>query len=110
MVLRLKPHLNTKMLLMLAARAFAFSADAADQGVTKDTIKIGMFGPLTGPVSLYGYPILNGAAAVYKKANDEGGIHGRKIDLVYEDDVCHPAKTRAAVKKLISSAQVFAIH
>src|SRR5689334_23313374 len=98
MVWQLKAHLNTKMLLILVAGTFACSAHAADPGVTKDSIKLGMFGPLTGPVSLYGYPIINGAAAVYKKANDEGGIHGRKIELVYEDDVCDPAKTRAAVK------------
>jgi len=105
-----KRSLLAQFFVTMAGIGLAFSAHAADPGITKDTIKIGTFGPLTGPVSLYGYPIINGAAAVYKKVNDEGGIHGRKIELVYEDGVCDPAKTRAAVKKLIASHEVFMIN
>lgn len=85
-------------------------AAQAESGVTENTIKIGTFGPLTGPVAIYGYPIINGAIAVYKKVNDEGGINGRKIEIVYEDDGCDAAKTRAAVKKLIFSDDVFMVH
>ena len=82
----------------------------AQNGVTDKTIRIGMFGPLTGPVSIYGYPINDGAVAVYKAVNDAGGINGRKIEIVQEDDGCDPAKARAAVKKLISVDDVFMIH
>jgi branched-chain amino acid transport system substrate-binding protein len=82
---------------------------AAQQGVTKDTIKIGMFGPLTGPTAVGSLPLL-GASAVYKSVNDAGGIHGRKIELVVEDDACDPNKTIAATKKLISQDRVFMIH
>ena len=84
-------------------------AFAADPGVTKDTIKIGMFGPLTGPTAVGSLPLL-GAVSVYKNANDQGGINGRKIELVIEDDACDPNKTIAAVKKLIAQDQVFMIH
>ncbi len=83
---------------------------AEEVGITDDTIKIGMFGPLTGTTSIYGYPINNGAIAVYNQANDDGGIHGRKIQVIHEDDGCDPAKARAAVKKLIYSDKVFMIH
>jgi branched-chain amino acid transport system substrate-binding protein len=83
---------------------------AAEVGVTDTTIKIGMFGPLTGATSIYGYPINNGAIALYKEINDQGGINGRKIEIVHEDGACDPAKTRAAVKKLIYSDKVFMIH
>jgi branched-chain amino acid transport system substrate-binding protein len=83
---------------------------AAEPGVTADTIKIGMFGPLTGSVSLWGYPINNGAIAVYNSVNAAGGINGRKIEVVDEDDACDPAKAVAAVKKLIVRDDVFAIH
>ncbi len=89
---------------------FGAGAAFAESGVTKDTIKIGMFGPLSGPVSEYGYPINNGAIAIYKKVNDEGGIYGRKIEIIDEDGACDPAKTRAAVKKLISLDDVFMVH
>ncbi|HKP65433.1 MAG TPA: ABC transporter substrate-binding protein, partial [Casimicrobiaceae bacterium] len=82
----------------------------AEDGVTDTTIKIGMFGPLTGATSVYGYPINNGAIALYKDINDKGGINGRKIEIVHEDDACDPAKARAAVKKLIYSDKVFMIN
>lgn len=94
------------------ALAFAASGSvqAAEVGVTDTTIKIGMYGPLTGSTSVFGYPINNGAIALYKEINDAGGIHGRKIEIVHEDDACDPAKARAAVKKLIYSDKVFMIH
>ena len=82
----------------------------AEDGVTGTTIKIGMFGPLTGATSVFGYPINNGAIALYKDINDKGGIHGRKIEIVHEDDACDPAKARAAIKKLIYSDKVFMIN
>ena len=82
----------------------------AEDGVTDTTIKIGMFGPLTGATSVYGYPINNGAIALYKDITDKGGINGRKIEIVHEDDACDPAKARAAVKKLIYSDKVFMIN
>ena len=69
-----------------------FAASAAESGLTDDTIKIGMFGPLTGPVSIYGYPINNGAIALYEELNANGGVHGRKIEIVHEDGGCDPAK------------------
>jgi len=94
----------------LVAFAAAGPAMAAEVGVTDTTIKIGMFGPLTGPVSIYGYPINNGAVALYRQVNEQGGINGRKIEIIHEDGACDPAKTRAAVKKLIHSDKVFMVH
>jgi branched-chain amino acid transport system substrate-binding protein len=96
--------------VLLACAGIHASSAQAEEGVTSDTIRIGMFGPLTGPVSIYGYPINDGAIAVYKAVNDAGGINGRKIEIVQEDDACDPAKARAAVKKMISRDHVFAIH
>jgi branched-chain amino acid transport system substrate-binding protein len=100
---------NVAAVALALAAAAAAPATAADPGVTKDTIKIGMFGPLTGPTAVGSLPLL-GADAVYKNVNDQGGINGRKIELVIEDDACDPNKTIAAVKKLISQDQVFMIH
>ena len=96
--------------LGMAAIIGSASVASAEPGITKDTIKIGTFGPLTGPVSLYGYPIIDGTVAIYKQVNDAGGINGRKIEVVFADDGCDAAKTRAAVKKLIYSDDVFMIN
>ena len=99
---------------LVAVATLAFSpglarAQAAAPGVSADTIRIGMFGPLTGPVAVGSLPLL-GAAAVYKSVNDRGGIHGRKIALAIEDDACDPNKSIAAVKKLVSQEDVFIMH
>lgn len=85
------------------------SAYAADPGVTKDSIKIGIFGPMTGPASDFGKAEL-GVRAVYKDLNAHGGINGRKIETVLEDTACNPAKGIAAVKKLVSQDQVFLLN
>jgi branched-chain amino acid transport system substrate-binding protein len=79
-------------------------------GVTKDTIKIGGFGPLTGPSYLYGKLALNGVEVLYDEINAAGGIHGRKLVLVREDDKCNAEGAIGAVKKLIHQEQVFMIH
>lgn len=103
-------HHIRKPAIAMAVLACGAGAALAEPGVTATTIKIGMFGPLTGATSVYGYPINNGAIAVYNEINAQGGIHGRKIEIVHEDDGCDPAKTRAAVKKLIHRDEVFMIH
>jgi branched-chain amino acid transport system substrate-binding protein len=82
----------------------------AEDGVTKDEIKIGSFGPLAGPVYMYGKLAMNGLEALFDKVNQEGGIYGRKLKLVREDDACKPEGGIAAVKKLIYDDKVFAIN
>ncbi len=81
-------------------------ATAQETGITKDTIKIGVMGPLTGPAAVFGKGVF-GAEAVFKEANDKGGIHGRRIEIVRDDDGCDPARGLAAFKK--QASQVFAI-
>ena len=96
--------------LVGAALALMVGSAGAEIGVTDDTIKIGMYGPRHGKVSLYGYPINNGPIAIYKEVNEMGGIHGRKIEIYHEDSDCNPQKAAAAVKKLIHQDKVFMIH
>lgn len=94
----------------MAAGILAWGCAAAQTttGITKDSIKIGLIGPMTGPAALFGKAVF-GAEAVYRRINDQGGINGRKIVLVREDTGCNPARGMAAVKKLIYQDQVFAI-
>jgi branched-chain amino acid transport system substrate-binding protein len=96
---------------LIAATGFSGHAIAQDKtGITDKTIKIGMYGPLTGSQSSWGYPVQNGAIMVYKEINEKGGIHGRKIEVVQEDGACDSAKTLAAVKKLVHREKVFMIN
>lgn len=97
-----------------AAPAAATSAPApatggaATPGVTDTEIVIGSWGPQDGPAGAYG--IIDRTIAVYfEKVNQDGGINGRQIRFVYENDSYEPAKTVAAVKKLVEEDQVFAL-
>lgn len=92
---------------LLLAVAPAAAADAP--GVTADKIRIGSFGALTGPGYLYGKLVMNGVEVVFDEVNAKGGVHGRKLELVREDDRCDPAGAIGAVKKLIYQDQVFAL-
>jgi branched-chain amino acid transport system substrate-binding protein len=96
--------------ITIAASGLAHRVAVAEVGVTDDTIKIGSFGALTGPYYLYGGVIMNGAQLVYNEINAAGGIHGRKIEYVREDDRCDAATGIAAAKKLIHQHKVFMLH
>lgn len=78
-------------------------------GVTDSEVRIGAFGPFGGAVYLYGKLVMNGVDAVFDKVNASGGVHGRKLVLVREDDNCKPEGSISAVKKLAYDAKVFAI-
>jgi branched-chain amino acid transport system substrate-binding protein len=95
---------------LFIAAALAAPALAQVPGVTKDSIKIGAFGPLTGPSYLYGKLVMNGIDVVLDEVNAAGGIHGRKLQLLREDDKCNAEGGIGAAKKLIHQDQVFMIH
>lgn len=86
------------------------AAEAAEPGLTDTSIKIGLFGPMSGPSQAYGQDVMNAAKMYYAKINAEGGINGRKIEIVEEDDRCSPNDLVAAVKKLVEQDQVFIIN
>jgi branched-chain amino acid transport system substrate-binding protein len=86
------------------------SANAADPGVTDSSVLIGQLGALTGPGYLYGKLVMDGADIVFKETNKAGGIHGRKIETIRQDDRCDPAAAIGAAKKLIFDDKAFMIH
>ncbi len=100
-----RPVAVLTLLFCLATNVAAW----ADPGVTADTITLGAFGPITGPAAYIGLAGRDGASLAIKEINASGGINGRKLALIFEDDGHSPAKALAAVKKLIDQDQVFAI-
>ena len=92
--------------LVIAAGSAAL---AEEPGITATSIKIGSFGALTGPGYLYGKLPMNGVEVVFDEINAAGGIHGRKLQLVREDDRCDAAAAIAAIQKLVHQDQVFAL-
>jgi branched-chain amino acid transport system substrate-binding protein len=82
----------------------------AETGITDKEIVIGAFGVLTGPVYNYGKTAFDGAEMIYNETNAAGGINGRQIRFVREDDQCKPDVAVPAVRKLIYDDQVFMIN
>ena len=78
------------------------------QGITDTTIKIGNMGPYTGDAS--SFSALNyGPLAYFRYINSQGGVHGRKFEMVTADDACKETTGIAAAKKLIYQDKVFMI-
>jgi branched-chain amino acid transport system substrate-binding protein len=90
------------------AAAAGASTGGSSPGVTDTEIVLGSWGPQTGPVATSG-TINRTMAAYFKKINDEGGVNGRKIKFIYEDDAYTPSRTVSVVKKLVEQDKVFAL-
>jgi branched-chain amino acid transport system substrate-binding protein len=98
-----------------AAIALALSATFAipalaqkkyDTGASDTEIKVGQTIPLSGPASAYG-GIGKVQAAYIRMVNEQGGINGRKINLIQYDDAYSPPKTVEQVRKLVEGDEVF---
>jgi branched-chain amino acid transport system substrate-binding protein len=85
------------------------SGGFAEEGVTKDIVLIGGYGPITGPAAYVGLGGRDGAELALQEINDAGGINGRKLQLIFEDDAFSPSKALAAVKKLAEQDKVFMV-
>lgn len=68
-----------------------------------ETIKLGVAGAHSGDLASYGIPTVKAAELVVKDVNARGGISGRKVELLIEDDVCKPEIAANTAAKLISS-------
>jgi branched-chain amino acid transport system substrate-binding protein len=93
--------------LALGASA-ALAQKKYDPGASDTEIKIGGIMPYSGPASAYG-TIGKAEAAYFKKINDEGGVNGRKINLISVDDGYSPPKAVEMARRLVEQDQVLFI-
>jgi branched-chain amino acid transport system substrate-binding protein len=77
-------------------------------GVTDTEIKLGQTSPYSGPASAYSV-IARAQLAYFKMIDDQGGINGRKINMISIDDAYSPAKTVEQTRKLVEQDEVAAI-
>jgi len=104
--------MGKKMVIMMLAFAVVISlaivpGAIAERGVTDTEIRIGQWGPQTGPAALWG-AVARGTGCYFAMINAEGGIHGRKITYFLRDDGYMPPRTKAIAKELVEEKQVFA--
>ena len=80
-----------------------------DPGLSETNIKIGVALPLTGPLASVGQDIKDTLNASFAEANEQGGIYGRRLELVLEDSRGDLAGTSEATRKLVEQDKVFAL-
>ena len=99
-------HLVTGTALAVALSASsAYAQKKYDTGATDTEIKLGQTNPFSGPASAYA-TIGKTQAAYMKMINDQGGVNGRKINLIQYDDAYSPPKAVEQVRKLVESDEV----
>ena len=82
-------------------------ACAQTQGVSKNEIVIGTIQDLSGPLAGYGKQARNGMLLRIDEVNEQGGIHGRKLRLIAEDDGYDPKRAVLAAQKLVNQDKIF---
>jgi branched-chain amino acid transport system substrate-binding protein len=107
--IRMRLGLLSAALTIAVASAPAFAQKGKyDIGATDTEIKIGNIMPYSGPASAYGV-IGKTEQAYFNKINAEGGINGRKINFISQDDGYSPPKTVEQARKLVESDEVLLI-
>jgi branched-chain amino acid transport system substrate-binding protein len=95
----------TTVLTIALSASSANAQKKYDTGATDTEIKIGQTVPFSGPYSVYA-GIGKTQAAYLKMINDQGGINGRKLNLIQYDDAYSPPKTVEQVRKLVEGDEV----
>src|SRR2546430_15985955 len=90
----------------LAAIVLAAGVTAA---AAQESIKVGVIQPLTGAFAASGTYVANGAKIAADEINAKGGILGKKLELVIEDNKSNPTEAAAVAEKLITSDKVPAL-
>jgi branched-chain amino acid transport system substrate-binding protein len=101
--------MKTILAYSAAALAIVTGAARAEPGVSKDTIKLGSYLPLQSGLAAGATQMKEGTEAYFKWVNDNGGVNGRKIEWIVENDSYNPQQTVAVVKKLVDRDDVFAV-
>jgi branched-chain amino acid transport system substrate-binding protein len=95
---RLLPFVAALLLLATPSQA----EQRYDTGASDTEIKIGQTAPLSGPVSLYA-TFAKASLAYFAMINEQGGVNGRRINLILADDGFSPPKTVEQTRKLVEA-------
>lgn len=82
------------------------ASEASKSGDAGDKILIGGLGPLTGPVATYGVSATNGIKLAFEEINAKGGILGKQVEFLLEDEKGDPTEAVNAYNKLMDEGIV----
>jgi len=94
---------------MLAVMMTVGANAAAVPGITDSQVTIGAFQDQSGAAAVVGINMRKGMEAYFNWVNAQGGVNGRKIKFIVEDDGFQAARAIAATKKLVEQDKVFAL-
>ena len=97
-------YVRASFLICLAA----LTSCSGDQG-TADEILIGEYGSLTGTTATFGISTMNGIEMALDEVNESGGLLGKTVRVIVEDDQGRPEEAQTVVTKLITSNRVVAV-
>jgi ABC-type branched-subunit amino acid transport system substrate-binding protein len=102
--------MNIHLSVVLAALLSSTAALAADPGVSDTEIKIGDVNIMTGPAAFVGRGVALGSKIAAAEINAAGGVNGRKITIITEDDGYIPSRSFQALTKLLEVDNIFALN
>ncbi len=94
---------------MLALTTAGAAMAQQSQGVTKNEILLGSIQDLSGPLAAFGKQVRLGMMLRVDEANEQGGVHGRKLKLTVEDSGYDPRRAVLAAQKLVNQDKIFAM-
>ena len=100
----MKRNVKTIFLVLVAISAFAFMSPT--QAFAADTIKVGIVLPVTGPQAKFGEIEKLSFDMALEEINGGGGVKGKKLEFLIEDDTGRPEVGRSVVEKLITKDKV----
>jgi branched-chain amino acid transport system substrate-binding protein len=80
-----------------------------NEGLSPTELVIGTHQDLSGPIKVWGVPVSNGMKMAVGEINAAGGINGRKLRMILEDNSYDPKKAVLASQKMIESDKIFAM-
>ncbi|HKQ84518.1 MAG TPA: ABC transporter substrate-binding protein [Steroidobacteraceae bacterium] len=102
--------MNLRRIAALASvLVFALAACKGGTGAGDNEIVVGEFGSLTGGTATFGQSTHNGVTMAFEEINAAGGVLGKKLKVLVEDDQSKPEEAATAVTKLISQDRVVAV-
>ncbi|MQR00131.1 ABC transporter substrate-binding protein [Glaciimonas soli] len=107
--MRLRQHALTFVLPVLLGICTPWSASFAENGITDQKIVLGQSAAFSGPAAQLGIEMHAGAKAYFDEINAQGGVYGRRIEIVTADDKYEPDLAAANTKQFIEKDNVFAL-
>ena len=103
---RFKGAMTLIALTLAASLALTGCGSSPSSSAKKDPLKFGVIGSYTGPNAKPGQSMKQGVTLAVEEINKAGGVKGRMLEPLFEDDASVPAQSVSATEKLISKDEV----